>query len=227
MQIEREGRPSAIFSNYNTVEVYEDIVVKKFGSEQRLSNELKFHGLLRRHFKVPEIKEVDVGLCKVTYSRIKGTCLSEPETFKKLGVREIELIREQVPRISGKTEQNFLLAGAPEQILNGVLVHGDFRLSNLMLSKGEVYLIDFESGNFLFREFDDAYLSLSIGLVNQSEAEEYERLAIKSVEAKERLAIGKLLFIKGVLMNPHISQSTKSEWEKRAIGISLNRECNR
>lgn len=214
MQIEKQ--PLMVFNNYNKVEIYDDIVIKTFKSKQRLSNEVKFYNIFQNHFNVPEIKEIDETKLIITYERINGTVLSNPDIFRKFDIRNIISIRNKVPLLSGPTEHNLLTTNLPMVMLKGNLVHGDFRLDNLIVSEnGNVYLIDFESGNYLFKELDDAYLSLSISIIDPRKSEEYERIAINNIEEKERLIDGKLIFIRGVLINPNIPPKIKSLWLKK------------
>ncbi|MGC8586328.1 MAG: phosphotransferase [Candidatus Micrarchaeia archaeon] len=78
-----------------------------------------------------------------------------------------------------------------------MLVHGDMKIDNIIVAQNnEIYLIDFEFGNYIFREFDDAYMLLSILQVDSLKANEYLKLVAKDSISKVK-NIRRTIFING------------------------------
>ncbi len=205
--------PLKVFNNYNNVELYKGVVVKTFKSRQRLYSEREFYDIFKDYFRVPKIKDVDVEKKTITYERIIGKAISDPNTLKRFDANALASIRSMIPKLFGIMRANILTEDLPQTVINGGLVHGDLRLDNIILSEhGNLYLIDFEAGNFLFREIDDAYLSLSISQVDEEKALKYEGITIRNDEEKEGLVLGKLFFAKALLMNPFISNERRAIW---------------
>ncbi|MGC8495906.1 MAG: phosphotransferase [Candidatus Micrarchaeia archaeon] len=78
------------------------------------------------------------------------------------------------------------------------LVHGDMKIDNIIVAQNnEIYLIDFEFGNYIFREFDDAYMLLSILQVDSLKANEYLKLVAKDGVSKAKIIFGELYLSMG------------------------------
>ncbi|MGC9190588.1 MAG: phosphotransferase [Candidatus Micrarchaeia archaeon] len=164
---------------------------------------------------MPAIKKTDEENNTIVYARINGTSLTEKKILDEFSAKEIFLIRDKVPKIKGILKEGVLTQLLPDKYINGSLVHGDMKIDNIIVAQNnEIYLIDFEFGNYIFREFDDAYMLLSILQVDSLKANEYLKLVAKDGVSKAKIIFGELYFINGVLMNPRINVEVKRRWVK-------------
>ncbi|MEM3227797.1 MAG: phosphotransferase [Candidatus Micrarchaeaceae archaeon] len=201
-------------NNYhNFVRIEEKQVVKRFLRKEDFVNEQKFYQIFSKHFDVARIEKIDNESNTIFYERIRGEPLSEKEVLAGFGVEEILKIRDKVPSIKGKMIENMLTPLLPKEYIDNLLVHGDMRLDNIIVSNdGKTYLIDFEYGNYIFREFDDSYMHLSLIQKDKSKAKAYYDKVANNNDSKTKMLYGELFFIAGVLVNPNIDVITKRRW---------------
>ena len=206
---------TTVFNHHNNVLIKDDIVIKQFLRKEDFQNEKEFYEIFSRYYNVPAIKKIDEENNTIVYARINGTSLTEKKILDEFSTKEIFLIRDKVPKIEGILKEGVLTQLLPNKYINGSLVHGDMKIDNIIVAQNnEIYLIDFEFGNYIFREFDDAYMLLSILQVDSLKANEYLKLAAKDGISKAKIIFGELYFINGVLMNPRINVEVKRRWVK-------------
>ncbi len=206
---------TTVFNHHNNVLIKDDIVIKQFLRKEDFQNEKEFYEIFSKYYNVPAIKKIDEENNTIVYARINGTSLAEKKILDEFSTKEIFLIRDKVPKIEGILKEGVLTQLLPNKYINGSLVHGDMKIDNIIVAQNnEIYLIDFEFGNYIFREFDDAYMLLSILQVDSLKANEYLKLAAKDGISKAKIIFGELYFINGVLMNPRINVEVKRRWVK-------------
>lgn len=213
--------PLHVFKNYNSVEIYDDVVVKNFKNEKKFKRELAFYNIFKDYFKVPEILDVSADNCQITYERIKGHVLWHSSVLKNLTAKDLFDIRNRVPHLRGAKISNNLVKTLPAEVIDGSLVHGDLLLNNMIMKNNEVYLIDFEKGNYLFREFDDAYLTLSIYFEDEAKAFEYGRIASNNNADADKINIAKCAFLEGMLNNKNIQMNIKQTFANSVLKSNM------
>ena len=202
-------------SNYNTVQRIDDTVAKHFMLKDRMLIEIEFLEKFKNYFNVPEIKRIDYETNTIFFEYIEGTPLSVKPALDNLSANELYKFVERVPFEKGETRNNVLVNIFPPNIIDGFLTHGDFRAANIIMSEnGKLYLIDFENGNYLFREFDKAYIFLSLYWEDKSKATEFLDIVRSNNQYNEKFLYAELYFINAVLLNPKIEQQTKFKWIK-------------
>jgi len=202
-------------SNYNTVQRIDDTVAKHFMLKDRMLIEIEFLEKFKNYFNVPEIKRIDYETNTIFFEYIEGTPLSVKSALDNISANELYKFVERVPFEKGETRNNVLVNIFPPNIIDGYLTHGDFRTANIILSEnGKLYLIDFENGNYLFREFDKAYLFLSLYWEDKNKAMEFLDIVRSNNQYNEKFLYAELYFINAVLLNPKIEQQTKFKWIK-------------
>jgi len=202
-------------SNYNTVQLIDGSVAKHFLLRDRMLVEIEFLEKFKNYFNVPEIKKIDYETNTIFFEYIEGTPLSVKSALDNFSATELYKFVERVPFEKGETRNCTLLNLFPPNIIDGYLTHGDFRTANIILSEnGKLYLIDFENGNYLFREFDKAYLFLSLYWEDKGKATEFLDIVRSNNQYNEKFLYAELYFINAVLLNPKIEQQTKFKWIK-------------
>jgi hypothetical protein len=202
-------------SNYNTVQLRDGSVAKHFLLKDRMLVEIEFLEKFKNYFNAPEIKRIDYETNTLFFEYIEGTPLSVKSALDILSANELYKFVERVPFEKGKTRDGILVNLFPPNVIDGYLTHGDFRTANIIMSeKGKLYLIDFENGNYLFREFDKAYLFLSLYWEDKSKAMEFLDIVRSNNQYNEKFLYAELYFINAILLNPKIEQQTKFKWIK-------------
>jgi len=202
-------------SNYNTVQRIDDTVAKHFMLKDRMLIEIEFLEKFKNYFNIPEIKRIDYETNTIFFEYIEGTPLSVKSALDNISANELYKFVERVPFEKGKIRNEALLILFPPNFIEGYLTHGDFRTANIILSEnGKLYLIDFENGNYLFREFDKAYLFLSLYWEDKNKAMEFLDIVRSNNQYNEKFLYAELYFINAVLLNPKIEQQTKFKWIK-------------
>ena len=210
-----ETKFKTLSSNYNTVQLIDDTVAKHFMLKDRMLIEIEFLEKFKNYFNVPEIKRIDYETNTIFFEYIEGTPLSVKSALDNISANELYKFVERVPFEKGKTRNEALLILFPPNFIEGYLTHGDFRTANIILSEnGKLYLIDFENGNYLFREFDKAYLFLSLYWEDKNKAMEFLDIVRSNNQYNEKFLYAELYFINAVLLNPKIEQQTKFKWIK-------------
>ncbi len=208
--MEKSKRLISIYRNYNNVEIYEDVVVKTFFKKERFERELAFYNLFSKYFSTPRLIELDEQNFRLIYERIKGSTLEDPETLEKVSAERIFALRNSIPMLEGETRLNILFSYMPRQIIDGKLVHGDFRVANIIMEEhaGNLYLIDFELGNYAFRELDDAYMYMSLAAIDRPKARAYLNLILSSNCNKAKFLYGVRYFMQGLMRNKLVNDET-------------------
>ena len=201
-----------LYNRHNKVALVEGNIAKTFATYSQLDLEIKFHDLFSRFFLVPEILKVSTQTNTIYYEFIKGATLRDRDILSAFSYSDLIALHDKIPKLKGTTRETILTVLFPKDIVDNSLVHGDFRLDNLLVNgKGDIYLIDFENSNYLFREFDDTYMYLSLLREDKDKAEKYYKHSSLNNQ-RERVLLSQLFYINGVLINAKIDVSQKAPW---------------
>lgn len=125
-----------IKKSYRLAEIDSELRLQRTRREARLLSEARRCGV-----STPKVLEVDEKNCKIVMEFVEGRRLKE--FFNETSESESAKIAEMI--------------GAQIGILhNGSIVHGDLTTSNMILSEGKIYFIDFGLGEFSQRTEDFA-----------------------------------------------------------------------
>ncbi|MGC8889062.1 MAG: hypothetical protein ACP5K3_03820, partial [Candidatus Micrarchaeia archaeon] len=188
-----------LYKNYNAVYLDDKIIKKKFLSNMSFEAEIEFYDVFSQYLNVPKRLGVDRKEHVIYYTFIEGETLDKKEVLDSLSAKEIFALRERIPRLNGAMKENALTPIFGSLNFTPELVHGDFRLENIIISKsGEFYVIDFEAGNYFFREFDDAYMFISLLRTDKEKANDYMELLQTVDRLNRRFFAATIYFVNGV-----------------------------
>lgn len=169
----------------NKVSILENKVIKQFSDRKRFQTELDMRENFTGSFKIPEILRLDEQTLMIEFERIDITPL---DTFvNSFDLEGILGLIEMIPKLKGertrKDQKLYLLSKVKEDYLqrflqtitlnSNSLMHGDFRMHNLLRKGKDIYLIDFEFSGYGEPERDMAYLYSSILYFNKKLGQNY------------------------------------------------------
>lgn len=145
-----------IKKSYRLPEIDSELRLQRTRREARLLSEARRRGVL-----TPKVFSVDEKGCRIIMEFIKGKRLKE--LFNEVSEKEAAGIAENV--------------GAQIGVMHsGGIVHGDLTTSNMILSEGKIYFVDFGLGEFSQR-IEDFATDMSV-LKEAIKSTHFKRLAL-------------------------------------------------
>lgn len=199
------GVSPRVIKNFNTVTIEKNVVIKEFAHVQRFQRELQFHKIFKEYVRVPEIYTAHDN--KIVYERIRAPRLRDVLKEKK----DVSLLIDsfsKIPLLHGEMQPTKLFQDIVTKYpidFEPTLVHGDFRTANILYD-GEPIFIDFEAGNYLFPEFDLAYLEFNIHSFGMRDVVYQFEDYVRQNYDYRKYAVASLFVTEAALKNPRNDQ---------------------
>jgi thiamine kinase-like enzyme len=211
--------------NYNTTYITTTSVIKMFSSKKRYENELYFRSKFKKYFKIPSVLYKNEKLKLIKFEKLN--CKSLKDYIVQLSVEDslnllrhltnkLDLVKEFAPKsiVSLKRKYKEELREFLDNTEYLTLIHGDFRLDNIIYDGKDFYLIDFESSKYLFREYDLAYLYFSVLVNNKPLADKFlEEIVTKKYNFELFLHCCKIT-VYNIINYSKINHEQKKLWYK-------------